>query len=130
MNLLCVPPNQVPHFWPHVGHYIAAALSNVGLSEIEAIRDRLFKGEALLWIAAEDTQIQGAGATQLVMSCGRKVCEIVAWSSDKHEAGLFDVIEQHAIAEGCAAVRLIGRKGWLRKLRDFNLRAVILEKVI
>jgi hypothetical protein len=37
-------------------------------------------------------------------------------------------LEAYARAEGCASMRIVGRKGWMRELPDYALRAVILEK--
>ena len=41
---------------------------------------------------------------------------------------LLDRHREFARAEGCDAMRIIGRKGWARVLKDYRAKRVILEK--
>lgn len=90
------------------------------------MRDEVFTGDALLWLAVEDDNVHGAGVTQLVDG----VCEIVAWGADDltKTVHLLNVIEDYARAEKCRAVRLIGRKGWSRKLQGYKTMALVMER--
>ncbi len=132
MRLVCIEPSRVPEFWSSVAHYIATAAVNVGLIDVATIHDRILKDEALLWLACDDSRVFGAGVTQLINSCGTKVCEIIAWGSDDQDRcqELLGTIEKFARVEGCTRVRLMGRRGWVRKLPGFAFKAVILEKVL
>ena len=37
-------------------------------------------------------------------------------------------IEAYAKAEGCACVRIYGRKGWARVLKDYQVEQIVLER--
>jgi hypothetical protein len=60
----------------------------------------------------------------------RKVCVIVACggSDMPRWLHLIEKIEDFARAEGCAATRIIGRKGWARVLAQYRTTRIVLEK--
>ena len=126
--MLCCPPDRVGDFWPFSERHIRAATGRNGITELSAVKDDVFSGRALLWVAADEGGIRGAGVTQLA---GR-VCEIVAWGCEEQArcTDLLKTIETYAEAEGCAAVRLIGPRAWQRILPGYRTKAVILEKAI
>jgi hypothetical protein len=37
-------------------------------------------------------------------------------------------IEKYAKAEGCKALRIFGREGWLRALDGYQKRAIVIDK--
>lgn len=86
-------------------------------------------GDYLLW-TAWDGRVLGAWVTQVSSANGVKVCTIVACGGQSlaRWRHLIWAVEDHAKQAGCAAVRIIGRKGWLRALDGFRQRAVVLEK--
>jgi hypothetical protein len=59
-----------------------------------------------------------------------KLCTIVACGGHGFErfGGLIGGLERFARAEGCARVRICGRRGWARRLPDYFVKRVILEK--
>jgi len=134
MNLVCVPPARAGEFLPLAARFIDRAMDRVGLSDATGVHDDVRAGAALLWLAVgDDGRIVGAGVTRLMLSRAAKICFIVAWGADEHArcAHLLTTIEDFARAEGCAAVRLEGRPGWVRVLpHDYRTKAVILEKVL
>jgi hypothetical protein len=130
MNLLCVPPDRAAEAWPVAARHVKAATSGTGMVEDDFAEREVLEGRALLWLAVEGTKVIGAGITRLVIVRGELICEIFAWGSDDQRrcASLLSTIEEFARAEGCAAVRLAGRKGWVRSLPEYRLKAVILER--
>jgi GNAT superfamily N-acetyltransferase len=134
MKLICVPPERAGEFLPLAARFIDAAMARGGLSDADGVHDDVRAGTSLLWLAVDaEARIVGAGVTKLMMSRGAKICFIVAWGCDDHArcAHLLAAIEDFARAEGCVAVRLEGRPGWARALRDhYRTKAVILEKVL
>jgi hypothetical protein len=60
----------------------------------------------------------------------RKVCVIIACGGIDMPRWLplIEGIEKYARAEGCAAVRIVGRKGWARVLPDYRVHRVVLER--
>jgi hypothetical protein len=62
----------------------------------------------------------------------RLVCTILACAGSGMDGWLhlLELIEDYARAEGCAAVRLFGRKGWQRKLAEYHTKLVVMEKTL
>jgi hypothetical protein len=133
VNLVVVPPDNLPSAWRAAERYALAALHHDDYADAERIKADVFSGMALLWLAInEEPRIVGAGITHLVIGVAGKVCEIIAWGADDQRkcAPLLSVVEAYAKHEGCVATRLIGRKGWARLLQDYKIKALIMEKVI
>jgi hypothetical protein len=140
-RLVCVPPDQAAAVWPHVRALIHAAMRRGGLSSFRPVEASVLAGDALLWlaIAREDgrerpdedgVRIQAAAVTELHATEWRKVCVLVACGGTGMRAWLplLEGIEAYARAAGCAAVRIMGRKGWVRLLRDYRAKRIVLEK--
>ncbi len=127
VDLICVDPKEISQVWPYAGNLIRAAIEQTGLSEFEDIERQVFSGDQLLWLAISD-HIEAAATTHL----SNNVCTIVACAGHNRERWLplRAKIEAYAKAEGCRAVRLYGRKGWERTLRDYHVEFVIMEKAV
>lgn len=116
----------------HVGAepFIRAACQR-GPGDLNA--DELFAkcatGDHQLWLSTENGQTVAACITALFIESDGLVCEFIA-AGGKGVLDHIDDVSAWAKTKGCRAVRLIGRRGWLRKLPDFPLKGVILEKAI
>jgi hypothetical protein len=141
MQLVCVDPLRVREFWPHVRELILAAMRRGDLSSFGPVEASVLNGDALLWLAWDGEEVQAAAITELAETEWRKVCVVVACGGtpgrsrpssramSMHEwLPLLDRIEAYARAAGCAAVRIVGRKGWARVLRRYKTKRIILEK--
>jgi hypothetical protein len=126
VRLLCVRPDLAVQCWPLAREYIYSAMQKVGLQDARDVEHSVLSGNSLLWIAADGTDVKGAVVTSLVGD----VCEIVACGSDDiaSTVHLIADLEDYARRNGCRAMRIIGRKGWARRLDGYKPRAVILEK--
>lgn len=129
MTPLCVAPGQAAQFWPHVRALVKSAIDR-GPDEFAAIERAVLTGQMLLWILWDGVKIIAAAVTQLTGEGRGKSGTIVACAGRgfKRWGHLRRVLEDHFRAEGCSKVRVIGRPGWSRKLNDYSLKAVILEK--
>jgi hypothetical protein len=130
VRLVCVPPDQAAAVWPHVRALIHAAIKRGDLSSFRPVEASVLAGDALLWLAWDGAQIQAAAVTEQHRTEWRKVCVVVACGGagvDRWIA-LLEGIEAYARAAGCAAVRIMGRKGWIRLLGDYRVKRIILEK--
>ena len=116
--------------WPHVMAMIGAASDRTGISDFRTLAHKVSDGDALLWIATDGEQILGVIATQLKIVNRDKICEILACGGAEMSRwiGFLPRIEEFAKAEGCSAVRFLGRKGWLRALPSYRQIGVIAEK--
>jgi len=100
------------------------------LGTFAQIEHDVLSGQALLWLVWQAPVIKAAAVTQLVRSERSKVCMIVACGGEGMALWLppNGKIECYARDEGCDAVRILGRKGWTRVLKDYRAPRVVLEK--
>jgi hypothetical protein len=130
MTPVCVPPAHVHRFWPHASALVKSAIVRGGLSDFAAIERAVLSGEMFLWVAWDRHRIAAAVVTQLTGTGAAKTGTIVACAGRglKRYEHLRSVLEDHFRSEGCSRVRVMGRPGWLRKLTDYSLKAIVLEK--
>src|SRR6187551_2208994 len=113
---ICVDPQMVGRVWFRVRGLIAAALARgSGDTKIEEIEKDLASGLMLLWLGVDGIESISAGITQLTDG----VCTLVAYGGRR---------EDYARDEGCKKVRVLGRKGWARVLKDYSQPYIILER--
>lgn len=98
------------------------------LGRFETVEQDVLSGIALLWLAWNGTKIEAACVTQLDTTECTKACVIVACGGAGQWSSLITDIEQYAQAEGCDAVRIYGRSGWVRVLPGYRTAKIVLEK--
>jgi hypothetical protein len=130
MQLACVPPDRAAEFWPFADAWIRSAVERCGDWTLDQIRTGVLDGRYLLWIAVADGKARGAAVTRIVAP--PRICEVVACGGDcrGHIPRLLKVIEDFARRDGCDRVRISGRRGWARMLRDYRQPFITLEKVL
>lgn len=130
VKLLCVNPDHVSGVWPTVRDLIRRAIERTKLSDFATVEADVLAGKHLLWIAWNGQTVEAAATTQLINIVNRKICVIVACggSDRKRWLPLIDGIEDFAKQEGCAEMRIYGRKGWERALKGYRSRHVVLGK--
>lgn len=126
-----VMPEDLETVWPAVAERIAdvAARSNGDWTE-ETIVKLILTGAWHLWLVW-DGRVQAviAGEIHLAPS-GRKVFSIRFTTGENSHTWLhlIDDLEQWAASEGCEAVKITARKGWAKRLADYRMTHVLLEK--
>lgn len=130
VELICVAPDRVHEFWPHVSDLIHRAIRRTNLSHSQDIDFDVLNGDGLLWIAWNGRAVEAAATTSLIETDAEKVCVLTACGGEQMSRwlGLLGQIEDYARAEGCSRVRIFGRKGWVRMLERYRISNVILEK--
>ena len=128
--LVCVDPRRILEALPHAIALLKSACRRTKLNAFEDIEQDILSGRSLLWLALNGKVIQAAAATVLINSEIGKVCVITACGGTgmKRWLPLLDGIEAYAKDEGCARVRIYGRKGWLRVLDGYREKHVIMDK--
>jgi hypothetical protein len=131
-QLLCIAPDQVAQFWSFVAPLIKAAMEKGRLSDYADVERAVLDGGSLLWIAWNGEKIKAAAVTELGKANGEKFCTIVACGgSDRGQwLHLLAELEAYGKAEGCAAMRIYGRRGWLNLLPEYRPTRVLLEKAL
>lgn len=109
-----------------------AACHRTKLNAFVDIEADVLAGRSLLWVVWNGSVIDAAAATILINSEIGKVCIITACGGDdmKRWLSLIGQIESYAGSEGCARVRIYGRKGWLRVLQGYQQQHVIMDKML
>ncbi len=127
VDLICVPPELINEFWPLAKDRIRVAIETTGLSPFSDTERQVLCGEQLLWLAWSG-EIEAAATTHL----SDNVCTIVACAGYYRERWLplLGQIEAYARDEGCRAMRLFGRKGWERILKDYHVEHIVMEKAL
>ena len=131
LSLVYVPTDMAHAIWPLVDTFILNAVHR-GVGSHSVIRDMVLGGRAMLWMAQDGKVIHAVAVSLLVFDQTHKVCEIVACGGKgmREWLPLLKGMERYAKGEGCTSMRLIGRKGWQRMLKDYSPRHVILEKAL
>ncbi len=130
IHCICIDPVHVARVWPLVSHLIRAAMHKGRISEFADVERAVLDGAQLLWVAADTRAIWAAAVTQLTRANGEKFCTIVACGGRERARWLplKAELEAFAKAEGCAAIRIHGRRGWAREFPDYRLTRILLEK--
>jgi hypothetical protein len=84
----------------------------------------------LLWLAWDGDSILAAAVTELAAVDGGKLCTILACGGRDlaRVAPLAAGLERYARDEGCARIRICGRRGWARVLAGYRVTRVVIEK--
>jgi len=130
-EIRCVDPAQVQFVWPLVRDRIAKVLADHPCdTTIDATEADLLKGLQLLWVARDGFEVVGAATTAIIKTPSRKLCAVMVGFGAGHNLvpRFFAMIERYARAERCSNLRLSGRKGWQRMLKDFRQPWIVLDK--
>jgi hypothetical protein len=130
VELVCVDPKRVREVWPLASPLLKAACCRTKLNAFSDIEADILSGRSLLWMAWNGRTVESAAATILINSEIGKVCIITlcGGADMKRWLPLIEQIETYAKAEGCARMRIFGRKGWLYVLDGFEQKHVIMDK--
>ena len=131
-RLVCVEPARVREIWPCVAELIRRAMARGGFSDFAEVERDLHGGRSLLWLVWDGEKICAAVVTELRRANGKKFCTIVACAGAERERWLplIGELEAFAMAEGCSAMKIIGRCGWTRALPGYRIKSVVLEKAL
>lgn len=130
-ELVCVDPARINEVWPLVRDRVKIAIERTGLSDFDLIEREILAGNQLVWIAW-DNGISAVATTHKTSIGSKTICTLTACQGYDRERWLplFKRIEQYAKDEGCAAMRIFGRKGWERVLDGYKVENVVMEKVL
>lgn len=83
-----------------------------------------------MWLAWNGEKIEGVAVTELLRSDHTFYCVVQACggSNVRHWITLLDKIEEYARDEDCEFIRILGRRGWKRLLKNYKEKLVVLER--
>ena len=114
--------------WRRLRHHILAALEHAGGTHSEDdVLDLLRADQAQFWPAANSAMV-----TEIVGYPQGSHCRIwlAGGEYDELRALERDMVIPWASSVGCRRIELVGRKGWARRLTDYNEVARVLAKEI
>jgi hypothetical protein len=131
-SLHCIPPQLAREIWPLVRDKLYAAVRRTDLSHSVDIARDVLHGDGVLWLACDGQEIEAAAVTLLTRTDRHLVCLITALGGSNMESWLplLSQIEDWAKAEGAALVRVMGRPGWARVLKNYQISNVVLERAL
>lgn len=120
--------DQLISVWPEVAPILIRAIRVYNEHSLEEIFESLLLRERQLWISGRE-KIGCVLITRILNGHEKKTCLIELYAGNGIESmKFFDDIETWAKNLGCNHMRLSGRKGWQRLLKDYDLKKIILEK--
>ena len=126
MGVFCLGSEQIDALWNDVSPFVSR-LERFGHVGADELREDLKQAKRQLW-GYQTTAVIGIAITRVA----GKTCEIVAATGTQSEQGQIEAvyaeIERWARKIGCVRVRIVGRKGWLRKFPEFTQTGIVAEK--
>lgn len=124
--LILIPAAHVETVWPLAELHLERAMQFAdGEFTLDEARRSIQDGRFQLWLAWDSAQRRalGAGVTEIFDYPRKRVCFLVLWASEAPRVRWLDgleTVERWAKEQGCAAMRLLGRKGWGRVLAGYR----------
>ena len=120
-KVLQVPRDKISTVWETISPLIFNGLAVAPDVTVSGLADGLVDGSIQMWIVTKDAEATAAFLTSIERDAQEWVLSLYAmsgrdakdWVGDCHAA--MDVFAQ---AEGCARVRMCGRKAWQRILPE------------
>jgi hypothetical protein len=126
-----VPSEDVEFIWSQVAPLLEKALDET--YTIEDIYKGLLNDRMQLFISWNDNKVESAVVTEIAQYPQSKVLRYFLAGGTNLENWLEriqQVIEKFAKQENCTHLEVAGRKGWVRKLKGFRVKAYLLNKEI
>ena len=126
-----VPSEDVEFIWSQIKPLLEKALDET--YTIDDIYKGLIEDRMQLFISWNDEKFESAVVTEIAQYPQSKVLRYFLAGGVNLENWLEriqKVIEKFAKKENCTHLEVAGRKGWVRKLKGFRVKAYLLNKEI
>lgn len=129
-RLFIVPPEMVAETWPHIEHLAKRFESETQTMTADLIRARAEDGTAQLWGYQQGEEVKGIGVTEICEHHTGRFLRVMAIAGDLDPVlpEIAGLVERWARDMGCVAMEINGRRGWVRVLPGYKLRAYVIEK--
>jgi hypothetical protein len=133
MSVFCLSADQIDGLWGELEPHLER-LEGHGVVLASAVRADLKESLKQCWGYQQDGAVLGVAITSLIETPRGRACEVYGAAGTETVRGQIEEImceiERWAKSVGCTRVRILGRKGWLRRLKDFRITGYIIEKEI
>ena len=126
-----VPSEDVEFIWSQVAPLLEKALDET--YNIEDILYGLANDRMQLFISWNNNKVESAVVTEIARYPNSKVLRYFLAGGTNLDNWLEQiqiVIEKFAKKQNCTQLEVAGRKGWVRKLKGFRVKAYLLNKEI
>jgi len=127
MKIIQIPPSEIPKLWTGIKDWLEKAVWH-GNGELltEDLYAFCLQSRMQLWISVNNDYVPcGACVTEVIDYPRKRVIRIIALGGKDFrilmETGS-QALEQWAKKIGASAIEVIGRKGWLRFLKDTQFK--------
>lgn len=129
-NVFALRADQLEELWPQIEPHLKRFEFETATTSSDSLKALALSCEAQVWGYQDAGVIRGVCITQIYQHLRGRYCAVFVAVGDLmpilHDG--LALIEDWARGLDCAAIEIIGRKGWLRVLPEYRERAVVLEK--
>lgn len=133
MSVFCLSSAQIDALWGEIGPHLER-LELRGLVLASAARADLKDSLKQLWGYQQDGKVLGVAITSVIETPRGRACEIYGAAGTETVRGQIDEIMNEirswAKSLGCTRIRILGRKGWLRRIKGSRITGYIIEQEI
>jgi hypothetical protein len=130
VTVFCLAPEQTDALWDEYAHHLER-LEKRGDCLSSAIREDLKLARKQLWGYQQDGRILGVAITSVMETPRGRALEIYGAAGTESVRGQLDEmmveIKRWAAAIGCARIRILGRRGWLRRINGLKQTGLVME---
>jgi hypothetical protein len=124
-----VSPRLVAAMLPECEGWLARAVERCKDENVDDVKAECLTGAAQLWVAYVGDELSGVFVTQICETARRRVLELryLAGMPHRYWTEMQPALAVWAKQRGCVAIRIRGRKGWLRVLPNHGWKPTSYE---
>jgi len=127
MKVYLVPQEHITQIYPDIEKYVDRMVPTAygRFEKIDLVND-ILSGKATLWVIMDeedDNKLYGIIFTEWSHYPRKKMLSISFAAGDKLDSWIEEslkVLENWAVDNDCDAMEITGRKGWVKKLEDYD----------
>lgn len=129
MHVFSVSADHLVEFWPPIERLLKVYEKRCGELTSEQIFEACLHSRQQLFGLSDGQHVLGVAVTEIQELAKGRVCVIVVGvgQAGPYWMDLLDQIRDWAKEIGCVAVRIVGRKGWMRYDRRFRPTMTVME---
>ena len=116
---------MTPETWKKAKPLLERALKHQNTHTIDNVKQAIIENKAQLWCGEKSVIV-----TEILQHPAKAECRIWLAAGNKEElvSVMLKDVESWAKGGGCRNISIVGRKGWMRVLKDYYQPHTVLEK--